>query len=54
MFWSHRQSWYENIFNLIENAHVSLDTEDDLREIRTLMTNDELRRKYQEIQASPR
>jgi 3-deoxy-manno-octulosonate cytidylyltransferase (CMP-KDO synthetase) len=31
----------------VENSHVSLDTEDDLREIRLLMSQDSLRQRYQ-------
>ena len=33
----------------VENSHVSLDTEDDLREIRLLMAQDALRHRYQKI-----
>jgi 3-deoxy-manno-octulosonate cytidylyltransferase (CMP-KDO synthetase) len=33
----------------VENAHISLDTEDDLREIRLLMEQDSLRHNYQRI-----
>jgi 3-deoxy-manno-octulosonate cytidylyltransferase (CMP-KDO synthetase) len=34
----------------VENSHVSLDTEEDLREIRLLMAQDTLRHRYQKIQ----
>ena len=33
----------------VENSHVSLDTEDDLREIRLLMAQDTLRHRYQKL-----
>jgi 3-deoxy-manno-octulosonate cytidylyltransferase (CMP-KDO synthetase) len=33
----------------VENSHVSLDTEDDLREIRLLMAQDSLRHRYQKV-----
>jgi 3-deoxy-manno-octulosonate cytidylyltransferase (CMP-KDO synthetase) len=33
----------------VENSHVSLDTEDDLKEIRLLMARDTLRHRYQKI-----
>jgi len=37
----------------VENSHVSLDTEDDLREIRLLMAQDTLRHRYQKVPLAP-